>query len=46
MNDKPNDYTPETVAKVREAIAARIGLPVAEVFPAPEQSGSASQVGV
>lgn len=53
MNDKPNDYTPETIAKVQEAIAKRVrrddggfGLPVSEVFPAPEQSGSTSQVGV
>jgi len=39
QNDKLVGLTPETIAKVREAIAARIGLPVSEVFrPAHEIS--------
>lgn len=53
MNEKADVLLPETISKVQEAIARRIrrddggiGLPVTEVFPAPEQSGSASQVGV
>jgi hypothetical protein len=43
MNDKAQARDQEKVKRVREAIAARIGLPVEEVFPDPAIESAAAR---
>lgn len=46
MNEKAQARNPEKVARVQEAVARRLGLPVAQVWQTPGDVGRAAQVGI